>query len=202
MSGGATQDVRAVSQADMDRARVLLTAQLLDEAYQGLQSDAYLVETEFIPRQSLVVQASEVAYSRFLHERADSLGVHMRILVTGLAVDRDNAEAVAYAALTRHLSPGYDLVAANFEIGEEAEEPVGNGDITFFVTASGYSVANIDQGAAKELVLGKPLAEAHEILSSEMPLAEPPRIQVWPDWLERVPVLPLRITVQTHIGLP
>jgi len=191
--GGATQEVRAVSQADMDRARELLTAQLLEEAYQELQ--IYLEPTEFLPRQSLEVQAAEIAYNRFLTERADTLGLHMRLLVTGLAVDQDNAEAVAYAVLARRLPAGYGLVGATFEIGEVAEEPLGDGDLTFFVTATGYAAARLDQEEVRQMVLGQPVDRASERLEAALPLAEPPRIEVWPEWFPRVPVLPLRIAV-------
>ena len=192
--GGATQEARAVSQADMDRARELLTVQLLDEAYQGLQ--VYLEPTEFMPYQSLEVQASEVAYNRFLNERADTVGLHMRLLITGMAADWDNAKAVAYAALTRRVPQGYRLVAASFESGEVAEEPIGSGDLTIFVTAIGYAAADISPQEVRELTLGERVQEAVERLADQMPLSEPARIRVWPDWLERVPLLPLRVDVQ------
>lgn len=193
-SGGSVQEVRAVSQADMDRARALLTAQLMDEAYQGLQ--AYLEPAEFLPRQSLAIQAREIGYDRFLTERADTLGLHMRLLVTGLAVNQYNARTVAYAALTRRLPSGYSLVGADFEIGEVAEEPVGTGDFTFFVTATGYAAAEIDLQAVRESVLGKSVQGAVDRLAADLPLAEPAHIMVWPEWLGRVPLLPLRIDVR------
>jgi len=192
--GGATQEVRAVSQADMDRARTLLIEQLLDEAYLGLQ--AYLESTEFLARQSLTVQASETSYDRFLSERADTLGLHMRVLVSGLAVDRDNAKGVAYSALARRLPTGYELVGADFELGEMAEEPVGSGDLTVFVTATGYAAAEIDLGEVRRSIRGKSIPRAKEQLAEDLPLAEAPRIEVWPEWLNRVPVLPVRIDVE------
>jgi len=194
ISGGSSEEVRAVSQADMDRARALLTDQLLEEAYLGLQE--YLGPTEFLPRQSLEIQASEVSYDRFLTERADTLGLQLRLLITGLAVDRDNAEAVAYVALSRRLPSGHALIGADFEIGEVAEEPAAVGDLTFFVTATGYTAAEIDLHAVKESVLGRPTQVAVERLAADLPLAEPARIHIWPEWLDRLPVLPLRIDVQ------
>lgn len=194
MRGGSTQDVRAVSQEDMDRARELLTEQLLGEAYQVLQG--YLEPTEFMPQASLAVQASTLSYNRFLNERADVLGLHMQLLITGEAIDRDNAETVAYAALTRRLPAGYTLVDTAFQIGEMAEEPQAAGDFTFYVTAEGRAAADIDPAAVREAVRGRPLADALQQLEANFPLASPPSIQVWPDWLRRLPVLPLRIDVR------
>lgn len=197
-SGGASQEVRAVSQADMDRARALLTAQLLDEAYRGLQG--YLESVEFLPRQSLEIQASEIAYDRFLTERADRLGLHMRLLITGLAVDQNDAGAVAYAVLSRRLPASRNLVEADFEIGEVAEEPIGVGNLTFFVTATGYATAKIDLETLRQAVAGQPIHRAVDRLEEMASLAEPPRIQVWPEWLGRMPVLPVRISIQMLSG--
>lgn len=197
--GGALQEVRAVSQADMDRARELLTRQLLDEACEGLK--VYLEPTEFLPCPSLEIQATEAAYDRFLTERADTLGLHMRLLITGLAIDRGNAGTVAYARLARRLPPEHELVDAAFEIGEVAEEPIGVGDLTFFVTATGYAAARIDPDAVRDAVRGRALTQAVDQLESAFPLAAPPQISLWPEWLPTMPLLPLRIEVDiVHQG--
>ncbi len=191
--GGGLQEVRAVSQEDMDRAREQLTARLLEEAYQGLQ--AYLEPTEVLFRQSLEIQASEVSYDRFLYEQADKLQVYMKLLVTGMAVDRDNAEAVGYAALVRRLPPDHVLVGTEFEIREPTAGPE-NGVIQFAVSAVGYAAAEVDPEVVRQTVRGKSLPQAADLLADRWPLAQPPQIQVWPRWLTRMPLLPLRITVQ------
>jgi hypothetical protein len=191
--GGATQDVRAVSQADMDRAQELLTDQMLDQAYAGLQT--YLEPTEWMPSHSLTVQSVETSYNRFLTERADTLGLHMRILVTGLAIDEANARAVAYARLLQSLPDDYRLVGSFFELGEMAETPQASGDLTVYVTATGYAAAELDVEEVKRSIRGQEQAEALDLLETEFPLAEPPRLTVWPDWFPRVPLLPMRIAV-------
>ena len=40
------------------------------------------------------------------------------------------------------------------------------------------------------------MADSRERLVAELPLAEPPQVIVWPERLERIPVLPLRIRVE------
>jgi hypothetical protein len=93
-------------------------------------------------------------------------------------------------------------VDAHFELGEVAEEHIGPGQFTFFVTASGYAAVGLDTSEAIELVRGQPVAVAHSRLVSEFPLAQDPEIVLWPEWperlkwLERLPVLPLRIQVE------
>jgi len=200
-TGAELREVRAVVQADYDRAWILLREQLLDQAY--VEMGALLEPNEILLRQSLlVVGIPKEAYTHFITEQADKVGLNMRLQVRGLAVDVDNAEAVAYAALSRRLPPGYELVEARFELGEVAEEDIGPGWFTFFVTARGYAAAALDTSAAADLVRGQRLAEASERLHTEFPLAQDPQVTLWPEWpeqlkwLERMPLLPLRISVR------
>nr|HID12729.1 hypothetical protein [Anaerolineae bacterium] len=194
-TGAEPREVRVVTQADYDRVRRQLIHQLLDQAY--VEMGVLLKPTEFLLRQSLRIEAvPKEAYTRFVSEQADTVGLNMRLLVSGLAVDVDNAEAVAYTNLSRRLPPGYVLVDARFELGEVAEEDIGPGWFTFFVTARGYAAAALDTEAVVALVRGQRVADARERLRTEFPLSEEPRVAIWPEWLERLPLLPLRISVQ------
>ncbi|HEY72556.1 MAG: hypothetical protein DRJ03_04900 [Chloroflexi bacterium] len=202
-SGAELQEVRAVTQADYDRAREQLMRQLLDQAYTDMTTSDLLEANEILLRQSLlIVGIPKEAYTHFITEQSDKVGLNMRLQVRGLAVDVDNAKAVAYAALSQSLPLRYELVDAHFELGEVAEEDVGPGWFTFFVTARGYAAAALDVSTAAGLIQGQRVAEAHELLRTEFPLAESPQITLWPEWpeqlkwLERLPLLPLRIGVQ------
>ncbi len=204
-TGAEPREARVVTQADYDRGRSLLMQQLLDQAYAELSSDYYLESNEILLRQSLRVEAMpKLAYDRFVTEQADRVGVNMRILVGGWAIDVDNAEAVAYFALSRRIPQGYTLLDARFEVGEVAEEEIGPGQFTFFVTAYGYADAALDPALAASLVRGQRLADARNRLVANLPLAEEPRIELWPDWpagfkwLERMPLLSLRINVRVE----
>ena len=194
-TGAEPSDVRIVTQADYERVRRKLMRQLLDQAYVDMGS--LLESTEFLLRQSLRIEAvPKEGYTRFVTEQADTVGLDMGLLVSGLAVDVDNAENVAYVNLSRRLPPGYTLVNARFELGEVAEEDIGPGRFTLFVTARGYAAVALDVDAAIALVRGQRIADARERLLAELPLAEEPQVTIWPEWLGRMPVLPLRINVQ------
>ncbi len=200
-TGAELGEVRVVTQADYDRLRRQLMQQLLDQAY--VEMGDLLKSTEFLLRQSLRVEAvPKEVYTRFVTEQADTVGLNMRLLVSGLAVDVDNAEAVAYTALSRRLPPGYVLVDAHFELGEVAEEDIGPGWFTFFVTVRGYAAIALDADVAVDLIRGQRIADAQERLLGEFPLSEVPRVVVWPKWperlkwLERIPLLPMRVNVQ------
>ena len=195
--GAEPTEKHIVTRADYDRARSDLIRQLLEQAHVELGALDLLLPTEFVPRQSLRVEAvPKEAYSRFIGEQADVVGLNMRLLVSGLAVDVDNAEVIAYAALSRRLPPGYTLVDARFDVGEVAEEDIGPGKFTLFVTAHAYAAAMLDTDTAIELIGGQRVAEAHARLMERFPLAKEPQIKVWPERLDRLPLLPMRITVE------
>jgi hypothetical protein len=203
-TGAEPREARVVTQADYERGQTLLMQQLLDQAYDELSRN-YLEPSEILLRQSLRIAAMpKLAYDRFVTEQADTVSVNMRVLVDGWAVDVDNAEAVAYVALSRRIPPGYRLMDARFEVGEAAEENVGPGDFTFFVTAYGEADAMLNPGEAVHLVRGQRLDAARNRLVANLPLAEEPQIAHWPDWpdrldwLERMPLLALRIDVQVE----
>jgi hypothetical protein len=199
--GAEARDARVVTQADYDRVRRQLMRQLLDQAYAGEMNDL-LEPTEMLLRQSLRIEAvPKESYTRFVTEQADTVGLEMQLLVSGLAVDIDNAENIAYVNLSHRLPAGYSLVDAHFELGEVAEEDIGPGQFTFFVTAYGYAAVGLDTDTAVDLIRGQPMDYARERLMSEFPLAEEPQIVLWPEWperlkwLERMPLLSLRITM-------
>jgi hypothetical protein len=203
-TGAEPREARVVTQADYDRGQVLLRQQLLDLAYAELSSN-YLEPTEILLRQSLRIEATpKLAYDRFVTEQADKVTVNMRVLVSGWVVDVDNAEAVAYFVLSRRIPSNYKLMDARFEMGEAAEETVGSGQFTFFVTAYGYADAMLNPDEAADLVSGRHLSDARSLLVANMPLAEEPKITLWPDWpanlkwLERMPYLTLRISVMVE----
>jgi hypothetical protein len=199
-TGAEPQEKRAVVQADYDRARAQLTRQLLDQAQAELERLDILVPTEFVPRESLRIEAvPKEAYTHFIGEQADTVGLNLRLLVSGLAVDSDNAEAVAYAELLRRLPAGYTLIDARFELGEVAEEDIGPGQLALFVTAHAYAAATLDSRQAAMLIRGQPVDAARQRLMAELPLAEPPVIRLWPEQMRRVPWLPLRIHVDVLV---
>ncbi|HDQ73102.1 MAG TPA: hypothetical protein ENN19_13580 [Chloroflexi bacterium] len=199
--GADAQERRVVIRDDYDRVWRLLIDRLFDQAYTEM---GYLLEpTEMLLRESMRIEAvPKESYNRFLTEQAETVGLDMEILVSGWAVDVDNAKNVAYARLSRQLPPGYSLIDARFQVGEMAEEDVGPGKFTFFVTASGYAAISLNTDKAVELVKGQPVEVARRRLLDAFPLAEPPRLALWPRWsgrlawLDRMPLLPLRIDVR------
>jgi hypothetical protein len=200
-TGADPKEVSVVVQADYDRVRERLTEQLLDQAFVELHG--LLEANEFLAFQSLRVESvPKKAYTHFIGEQAETVGLNMRLLVSGQAVDVDNAEGIAYQALIRELPSTYRLVDAEFEIGEVDADSTGPGWFMFHVTGRGYAAAVINGDEAIEKIRGQRVPDARTLLRAEFPLAESPQVVTWPEWpeqlqwLERVPLLPLRIDLR------
>ena len=197
IAGAESETVATVAEGDRERAWALAAQHVMAEAYNGLQDPAYLKPGEFLPQQTLAIQAvPKQAYTHLVGEQTNTLGLALRLLVTGQAVKVADAQAVAYRQLANHLPKGYTLIDARFEYGEAAEEDVGPGLFTFYVTAYGYAVADIDTETILASVKGKPTDEAAATLQASLPLARPPEITVTPDWFPYVPFLPIRTEIE------
>jgi len=206
-TGAEGKEVAVVVQEDYDRVREQLTDQLLDKAYGELHG--LLEPDEFLPYQSLRVEAvPKKAYSHFIGEQAETVGLNMRLLVSGQAVSAGEARAVAKEALVDRLPPDYRLVESRFNVGEVVEGHDGPGWFTFYVEGRGYAAAAIGEADVLTGIRGKRVPEARRQLQQSLPLAQPPRINTWPTWpdwlasLDRVPLIPLRVSVDVTPQVP
>jgi hypothetical protein len=197
--GGGVKQVGVVTRVDMDRLKEQVFEQLKQQAYLELQ--AQLEEQEFLPPESLTFEILSEVYDQFLDAEADALHLQMRILASGTAVDRANANLLAYEALQEKIPATYELESeeVTFDLSEDVQ--MDGRVATMEVTAMAQLVADIDRGAARAAVAGLPEEEAVEILAQSFALAELPRVEVVPEWvkrwewLDRVPFPTFRIQV-------
>ncbi len=198
--GGGVRQVGVVTRADMDRLKAQLLQQLQQRAYVELQNQ--LGEQEFLPPDSMTTEIMAEVYDQFLEAEADVLHLQMRILATGTAVDRANANLMAYEALKERIPATYALQSddISFALDEENVRMEGR-TVILEVTASAPLIVDIDRGQARSAVAGLKADEAEQALSESFALSAPPVVEVLPDWikrwawLDRVPFLPFRIQV-------
>lgn len=193
ISGAESQIVTMVTEADKERVWSIAAQQVLDVAYEELVQGGYLEPGEFLPRQNLTIQAvPKEAYTHLAGEQSDVLGLSLRLLITGEAVRAQDVQAVAYRQLAQALPEGYTLTDMRFEVGESAEEDVGPGRFTFYVTAQGLAAASLDLETARREIRGLRLAEASAALSETLLLAQPPEITLTPPWFPFIPWMEMR----------
>lgn len=197
IGGAESSTVATVSEADHDRAWDLAAQQVIADAYNGLLDSSYLEPGEFLPQQELIIQAvPKQAFTHLVGERAQILGLSLRLLISGQTVSLRDTQAVAYQQLSEYLPADYSLTDARFEYGEAAEEDVGPGLFTFYVTTYGYANADIDTSEAQDMIQGQSLQEAIADLNATYLLAQPPEITVKPAWFPYIPFLPIRTEIE------
>ena len=197
LGGGTVRQGGVVTQADKGRLRVTLQQQLEQKAYQRLSEE--LNEGEFVPPESVETFVMSLVFDSFTDEAKDSLGVTMRLLARAIAVNDEGGKSLALRALQGQMTPGSQLLANsiqyntdNFTVLEENTLKV----VTFNVTVSGVTVADVDQARLRAAVAGLTPDAATELLMREWKLDGAPHIEIEPNWLGRLPVIPFRVHVK------
>lgn len=117
-----------------------------------------------------------------------------------LAYDRDyvlttDLETAARAALNSDAGaapPGTSIREDSIQV-EPGTATVNGNEMTISVTVRATAAAAIDEGAIRDKVVGKTVDEAKAALADQGEV----QIDLWPPWLDRLPRIPLRITVRT-----
>jgi hypothetical protein len=123
-------------------------------------------------------------------------------MATGTAVDRANANLLAYEALRDQIPAAYELQSNEiiFSLDEENVKMEGR-SVILEVSASAPLIVDIDRGEVRSAVAGLNVEEATQVLNESFSLDAPPVVEVVPDWikrwewLDRVPFLGFRIQV-------
>ncbi len=195
MTGGASSPLFSVTAADRQRVRSELSAQLQATGLAAIQ--AQLSPGEFlVPDSVAVADVLAATYDYAVGEHADTVQLTLRLAVTGLAVSEDDARQVAQAALTKEVRAGEARLPEQEQYERDAGSTVDQeGRAHFRVTARGAALPLIDREAIRQAVRGQPIDQTQLVLTSRLPLSQPPLIEVRPAWLQRLPWLPLRIDV-------
>jgi hypothetical protein len=195
--GGEMSQVTYVTNADKEQLRESLVQRLKQEGYDSMVAE--LSEEEFLPPESLVAFVLSETYDRFPGDAADSLGLHMRILIRGTVIDREDAELLGLRMLQLEVREGFQLLSEETEFQvEEVSEADYDGTLTFEMNAEGATWMEIDEVDIREGIMGKDLAQAEEDLARQLSLAREPLVEVSPEWWGWVPWLPFRISVHVE----
>jgi hypothetical protein len=194
--GGTADEVRAISEEDMEHARSLLLQQLQQRALAEMQV-TLLDEEEYLPVESLsVVLVHTETFSGFVGEPADTLQLDMRVTVQGIAVDERLARQVVYAELADKVGAGYQIGTGTLAF--RRGEVLGVDDdrrVTLLMYGAGDVSAAVDHSYVEAIVRGKSVQAAAAALEQGLPLASTPEIEPWPSFWPWMPVIPQRITI-------
>jgi hypothetical protein len=192
ITGGTHEEFPQVVQEDVDAAVEALTARIAaDTSTIGVAQAANPDRTVFEETLTIGEPTPTVDPGTFLDQEIESFELGMTAQATILAVDPAPVTAIAETLIRGRVTPGHELVADSIRVTPGA--PLIDGQvITFPVTATAQQVAILDPAELRELVMGKPLDTARDLLAQYGEV----ELTAWPDWVSSVPTLADRVDLR------
>jgi hypothetical protein len=190
-SGGDSRQATVVSQADIDAATALIAAALLSDL------DAQLAAGTGVPPGVTPFPATnQVDETTYATDPATLLGTEATEFTldatakgTAIGVNPSPIADLARGRLTTKVTQGWTLVESSIQL--EIGTPTVTGAIVSYpVTITGTQVHDVDEAALIAQIRGLILADARNRLAAYGDVD----ITLWPDWVDRVPTNPDRIT--------
>jgi hypothetical protein len=128
----------------------------------------------------------------------DTLTLTMRAVVEATAINEQFGQQIAFARLAHEIPAGRAIIPESIVYQRGPVTNVfQNGQVIYSLSGEGLVVAQIDPSALQERLAGQTLDDAQTVLIRELDLAAgaAPQIQVSPEGLGRMPLLPFRIRV-------
>ncbi len=201
--GGATQERSYVTADDqqrlLDRGRLQLLQNARDELLHQLGGDQLLV-----PGSLMIIEERPewTLYTpQVVGETSESLTLDLRANVSAVVIDESLARTVAYGALGPQLPPNLEVLPSTLTFTiRDIIPPDSSGRVSFEMEVSGSGAVDVDTDAVRERIAGVSEKTAMQRMQDEWVLdpSQPPVIETWPGWYNRLPVLPVRITVEVN----
>ena len=202
-AGGSNQSVKTVAAADRDRLLENARIQLQSLAYEQMR--AGLSESQIIIIESLRIEQERKDWTNFSADvgtMTSELSLTMRAIVSALVVDDRYGRQLTTARLRDKIPANFDLVDDSltyvrgpFNLGR------ADGQINFTATGSATVIAEFEGDRLREQLAGRSLDEAREYLANQAELSghEPAQILLYPQALQRMPSLAVRIRVRERV---
>ena len=201
-ASGGNRSVAVVAAEDHARLLEIARIQLQSLAYDQLR--AKLADSQVIIIESLQIAEENkdwLDYSAAVGARSSEVSLTMRAVVSALAIDESQARQVLLARLEAAAPADMTLLDATiryqrgaFSLSRAKEQ------VRFSASADATLLAKLDGDSLRGQLAGASLDEARAILAGHSAiLPQPaPRISLHPPGWGRMPVLPLRIHIETR----
>jgi hypothetical protein len=194
--GGGASMVQVVTQADKDNLLAALEASLASKAYDALQ--AQVQPGEWLPPESVQTFVIAQAFDRFNDDEATELGLNLRVLAQGTALNQEQTNEAMMVALRRAVPARGKLVADSVGFVRAPGAVALGRQVQFTMTASAEYVIPIEPADLRGAVTGLAPEDATTAIMARWPLARPPEIYQDPDWMGTLPSFGSRIQVRVE----
>jgi hypothetical protein len=202
-TGGISRSVNIVTQTDRERLIDILRQQVQDRAYTEMLPR--LAENQVIIAETIHIAEERSDWMTFDHEvgdAADTLSLTMRAVIEATVIDQTLAQQIAFARLSGQIPRGHVVRTETllYERGAVNDVQAG-GSVGFTMVGSGLVVTQVNVGQLQSSLAGRTTEEAVQYLMSEVDQAEgtTPSITLEPEWIPRLPLLPLRVNIRTEV---
>ncbi len=196
-TGGESRTFASVTEQDRDSLLARLRGQLQASAYSEMQTQ--LSESQLIIIETIRIVEEREDWKAFSHnvgDISDTLSLTMRAVVEANVIDDRFARQIVFAQLSAQKPARYLLDPDSYQYTRGAVQDITpEGRVLFSAQGSVVARAQADLSLLQESLSGKSLSEATALLRQTVPLAADPRYQTFPDGMNVLPLLPIRITL-------
>lgn len=191
-TGGVRTEFPRVQQEDVDAAVTELTTRISTAFEEWLVDPALAGDsaTVFSETKALGAAVFGIDPTTLVGQEVETFELAATASGTVVAVDTTPVQSVAEARIAARVDQGYSLIEGSGQVVPAPAE-ISEGVITFPVVVTARQVLILDPEAIKLEIMGKPLAQAREILSTYGEA----ELTVWPDWVGTIPTLESRVEV-------
>jgi hypothetical protein len=190
---GTLRSVKVVTADDKKKVEEQLLQELKKQAPAVL--NANLKPGEMLLPDSILVDIEDRQFDHAVDEPADALTLKATANAFGLAIDREDLNAVMQLLLEKQLQAGYRLLPNGVKVETQPGGKFQGIQLRQPIRAVGYAIPQIDPAKVAVAVQGKSVEEAKALLASRLALAQPAEIRVMPPLWFRMPWLAFRIAV-------
>ncbi len=197
-SGGTSQTVTVVSDADQKRLLAKLTSALRQQAQQKLQEK--LLDKKII-EEGLSETVVKKSFSKNINDQAGEFTLNLTATYKGTAFDESDLKTFVSKLITTEVPSGFMLNIADTETQSDISKLEKDGRIIFSAKFRAKLVPSVDSEKVKDLIKGKtPTQALEEIKKIEHVLGgEIEWSPSLPEFLQRLPFLTQNI--QVEVGL-
>ena len=195
-SGGSDRRSPAPTERDRQALYKRLTQALKQSAMEQLH-DTLADGDVLLPDTIKLIRIAKEEFEPPAGEPADRLTLSLQLEYQAQVVRKNDLHMLASAVLDGNLPTGFVPLKGSLEVISLTEPEIQvDGAATWQALARRRLKASLPETEIIRLVLGLPPEEARSRLMAALPLADAPRIALFPGWWPRLPFLPLRVSVE------
>jgi hypothetical protein len=194
-SGGSNRSVLAPTTYQGEQLYQQLVERLHQQALEDLSRQIEPGDLLLTPTLT-ITQVIREEYNPPPGQPSDQLNLGLTLgFQVQVASDAD-LKALAKGVLDANIPHGYHSKPGTVAVELFNEPEIGlDGYVSWKMRTTQHIEANLEETRAGSLVRGLALGAANEKLREFLPIESAPRIQIFPSWWPRLPLLPFRISV-------